>query len=203
MKALIIIDVQNDFLPGGPLEVKNGNEIIPVINKIQNKFDLIVATQDWHPKEHKSFAVNNNKKPGEIIQLNGKNQIMWPAHCIQETKGADFAKDLNITKIKKVFKKGTNIEIDSYSGFFDNNHKKSTGLNEYLKRCNVSEVYITGLATDVCVKFTALDAVKLGFNTYVIEDACKGVNLNKEDVSKALTEMKSKGVNIIKSSELK
>lgn len=198
MKALIIVDVQNDFLPGGALAVKDGNKIIPLINKLQNKFELIVATQDWHPKDHGSFASNHNKNPGEKIQLAGLEQILWPDHCVQETKGADFAADLKTYKFDKVFRKGTDKNIDSYSGFFDNGHKKLTGLADYLKEKGVTEVYIVGLATDYCVKFTALDAVNLGFNTNIILPACRGVDLNKGDVQRAVEEMVNKGVKIMK-----
>lgn len=197
MKALIIVDVQNDFLPGGALAVKDGDKIIPLINKLQNKFELIVATQDWHPKDHGSFASNHNKNPGEKIQLAGLEQILWPDHCVQETKGADFAADLKTEKFDKVFRKGTDKNIDSYSGFFDNGHKKSTGLADYLKEKGVTEVYIAGLATDYCVKFTALDAVNLGFNTNVILPACRGVGLNNGDIQRAVEEMANKGVKIM------
>jgi nicotinamidase/pyrazinamidase len=198
MKALIIVDVQNDFLPGGALAVKEGDQIIPLINRLQSKFDLIVATQDWHPKDHGSFAGNHNKNPGEKIQLAGLEQILWPDHCVQETPGADFAADLKVEKIDKVFCKGTNKNIDSYSGFFDNGHKKSTGLGDYLKEKGVTEVYIVGLATDYCVKFTALDAVRLGYKTYLIVDACKGVNLKIGDVTHAIEGMQKAGVVIVK-----
>lgn len=198
MKALIIVDVQNDFLTGGALAVKEGDQIIPLINRLQSKFDLIVATQDWHPKDHGSFASNHNKNPGDKIQLVGLEQILWPNHCVQGTPGADFAADLKVEKIDKVFRKGTDKDIDSYSGFFDNGHKKSTGLGDYLKEKGVIEVYVVGLATDYCVKFTALDAVSLGYKTYLIIDACKGVNLKTGDVEHAIEEMQKAGVAIVK-----
>ncbi len=198
MEALILVDIQNDFLLGGALAVKDGNQIIPLVNSLQQKFDLIIATQDWHPKDHGSFAGNHNKQVGEKIKLSGIDQVLWPAHCVQGTPGADFAPELNIGKINKVFRKGTDKTIDSYSGFFDNNRKKSTGLESYLKEKEVTEVYIVGLATDYCVKFTALDAVSLGFKTAVILSACRGVNLKPGDVQAAIAEMKRKGVKIIK-----
>ena len=200
--ALIIVDVQNDFCEGGALEVKNGNDVIPVINNLvkSNKFDFIIATQDWHPRSHKSFASNHkNKKVYDVIKLNGITQVLWPDHRIQRTKGSKFHKDLELGETYKVFKKGTNPEIDSYSGFYDNDHKSSTGLAEYLKAKNISSVYITGLATDYCVKFTALDSAKEGFKTFVIKDAVKGVNINKDDSKKAFAEMKENGIKIVSS----
>lgn len=201
-KVLIIVDMQNDFCPGGALAVKEGDQIVVLINKLQSKFDLVVATQDWHPRNHKSFARNNGKKVGEVIELNGLKQILWPDHCVQGTEGAELRKDLDTAKIQKIFQKGTDPNIDSYSGFFDNGHKKATGLGEYLKKQGVDSVYIVGLATDYCVKFTALDAVELGFKTYLIQDACRGVNLQKDDADHAIQEMKAKGVVIVNSDTL-
>ena len=200
--VLIIVDVQNDFVPGGALQVTKGNEVVPIINKLQNCFKLVLATQDWHPKNHKSFASVHGKNPGEVMNFHGIKQILWPDHCIQNTFGAQFVKELNTSKITKVFKKGTSIEVDSYSGFFNNDHKSSTGLEKYLKDNDVSNVFITGLATDYCVKYTALDAVLIGFNTYVIEDATRGVNLKPSDVNEAMNEMKDSGVIVINSVEV-
>ncbi len=202
MKALIIVDLQNDFCPGGALAVKEGDHVVPVINKLQPQFDLIVATQDWHPKDHLSFARNHGKSIGEVIELEGMKQVLWPDHCVQNTRGAQLVDGLDKKRIDRVFQKGTDKRIDSYSGFFDNGHKKATGLGDYLKQKNVKEVYVTGLATDYCVKFTALDAAQLGFKTTVIEDACRGVNLNEDDVPRAIAEMKQAGVEIITSKEL-
>ncbi|MCB0729817.1 MAG: bifunctional nicotinamidase/pyrazinamidase [Ignavibacteriae bacterium] len=202
--ALIIVDVQNDFCEGGALEVKNGNEVIVVINELikTNKFDEIIATQDWHPKNHKSFASNHkNKNVYDVIKLNGITQVLWPDHCVQRKKGSRFHKDLNLDKKFKVFKKGTNPEIDSYSGFYDNDHKSSTGLSEYLKKKKVEKVYITGLATDYCVKFTAIDSIKEGFSTFVIKDAVKGVNINKRDSQIAFADMKIAGVRLLTSKQ--
>lgn len=198
MKALIIVDIQNDFLPGGALAVKDGEQIIPLVNRLQRKFGLVVATQDWHPKDHGSFAGSRNKAVGEKIRLSGLEQILWPDHCVQDTIGADFAAKLHTDRIDRVFRKGTDKQIDSYSGFFDNGHKKATGLESYLKEKGVAEVHIVGLATDYCVKFTALDAVSLGFKTAVVLPACRGVDLNKGDVQKAVEEMEKNGVCIIK-----
>jgi nicotinamidase/pyrazinamidase len=200
--ALIIVDVQNDFCEGGALEVKNGNDVIPVINSLIKfpHFDYIIATQDWHPREHKSFAANHkNKKVYDVIKLGGIKQVLWPNHCIQRTKGSRFHMELNLGVNFKIFRKGTNPEIDSYSGFYDNDHKSSTGLTEYLRKKDISRIYVTGLATDYCVKFTAMDALKEGFETYIIKDAVKGVNINIEDSKKAVSEMSKSGIKIITS----
>jgi nicotinamidase/pyrazinamidase len=203
--ALIVVDVQNDFCFGGALEVKSGNKIIPVINNLvkSEKFDFIIATQDWHPKNHKSFASNHkNKNFYDLIMLNGIAQVLWPDHCIQRTKGSRFHKDLILGKNFKIFKKGTNPEIDSYSGFYDNDHKSSTGLAEFLKKNNVEKIFITGLATDYCVKYTAIDSIKEGFKTFVIKDAVKGVNIAKDDSKNSFTEMKEKGIKLITSKKI-
>ena len=205
-KALIVVDVQNDFCEGGALEVKNGNNVIPVINNLirSSYFDLIIATQDWHPRNHKSFASNHKAKNiYDVIKLKGIAQVLWPDHCIQRTKGSRFHEDLDLGSKYKVFKKGKNPDIDSYSGFYDNDHKSSTGLSEYLKSQNVIDVYIVGLATDYCVKFTALDSAKEGFKTYVIKDAVKGVNVQKDDSKNAFNEMKQVGIRIITSKSCK
>src|SRR6185295_3090986 len=189
-RALIIVDVQYDFIPGGALPVEDGDQVVPVINLIQPKFDLVVATQDWHPANHGSFASNHaGKKPGDIITLGGLTQILWPNHCVQGTRGAKFVEELDMERVVRVFRKGTDAEIDSYSGLFDNGHRKDTGLADYFKELNVDDVYVAGLATDYCVKFTALDSAKLGFRTHVIKDACRGVDLQPGDVDAALEQM--------------
>lgn len=204
MKALILVDLQNDFLPGGALAVKKGNEILPIVNKLLNeKFDLIVASKDWHPEDHGSFAVVHQKKPGDIIDLHGLKQILWPVHCVQGSHGAEFASGWDIGKIEKIFLKGSDKDIDSYSTFFDNGHRKSTGLDVYLREKNIDEVYFAGLATDYCVKFSALDALDLGYKTYIIADACRGVNLQEEDSNMALKEMEEAGAKIIFSNQIK
>jgi nicotinamidase/pyrazinamidase len=197
MKAFIVVDIQNDFCPGGPLAVREGDRIILRINEIQKHFDLVLATQDWHPQNHGSFASNQGKKPGEKIMLGGLEQILWPDHCVQGSPGAAFVKSLDISRVSKIFQKGTDKNIDSYSAFFDNAHKKATGLGDYLKEKGVSEVYIAGLATDYCVKYTALDAIQLGFKTFVLKEACRGVNLEAQDSEKALDEMQKAGVHIV------
>lgn len=197
-RALLIIDIQNDFLPGGSLAVPDGDEIIPLVNKLQEKFELIIATKDWHPKNHKSFASQHKyKRTGDIVILNGQEQILWPDHCVQNSFGSEFPSTLNTEKIERVFYKGMDKNIDSYSGFLDNNRKK-TGLEEYLKQKQVKDIYIAGLATDYCVKYTAFDGKAAGFNVFVIEDVCRGVDLNKGDVEKALKEMEEKGIKMIK-----
>ncbi len=201
MEALLIIDVQYDFLPGGALAVPGGDQVIPVINRLQEKFDTILATQDWHPKNHGSFASNHpGKKVGEFIKLSGEDQILWPDHCVQDTRGARFAKELNQTKWEKVFQKGTNPMVDSYSGFFDNNRGHNTGLSTHLKDKGIEKLFITGLAADYCVKFTVMDALKEGFEVVLVEDATKGVNLSEGDTERAITEMEKAGARIIPSS---
>ena len=196
-RALILVDIQYDFLPGGALAVAEGDQVVPVANAVQPKFELIVATQDWHPPDHGSFASNHpGHKPGEVIDLDGLQQVLWPDHCVQGSRGAEFHADLDMSRIVRVFRKGTDPKIDSYSGFFDNAHRKSTGLGEFLKDESVTDVYILGLATDYCVRWSALDALKLGFRTHVIEDGCRGVELHPGDVQKAIEEIRAAGANI-------
>lgn len=202
MKALLVIDVQNDFCPGGNLAVPEGDQIINGINKLIPKFDLVVASQDWHPETHGSFAVNHNKTPGEVIELNGLQQVLWPQHCVQGSRGSEFHQDLESDKFDAVFTKGENPLIDSYSAFFDNGHLNKTALDDYLKKKQVSQLFVCGLATDYCVKFTALDAVDLGYKTFLLEDLSSGVELNKGDIAKAIEEMRQAGVEVIKSTEL-
>jgi nicotinamidase/pyrazinamidase len=201
MKTLVIVDAQVDFMPGGALEVKNGDSIVPVINQILPEFELVVATQDWHPKEHKSFAVNHpGKKEFEQIDLNGLEQKLWPVHCVQGTKGADFHPNLEIKPIEAIFRKGMDPEIDSYSGFFDNGHKKITGLGGYLKERGAVDLYFCGLAADICVYFSLLDALKEGFNATLIEDAA--VPLLPEAFDKIREDIIGKGGRIIHSKAL-
>jgi len=203
MKALILVDIQNDFLPGGPLAVPEGDKVIPVANKLQALFPLVVATQDWHPRDHGSFAVSHpGRNVFEQAELNGMPQTLWPVHCVQNTQGAELAAGLNRERVAKVFPKGTDVGIDSYSGLFDNGHRKSTGLGEWLKEQGVTEVFVCGLATDYCVKFTALDAAQMGFKTHLIEDASRGVNLQPDDVKNAIQEMKRAEIAVVQSAEL-
>ena len=203
MRALILVDLQNDFCAFGALAVPGGNDVIPIANDLMAQLDLVVATQDWHPANHGRFAANHPwRKPGQVIDLHGLPQVLWTIHCVQDTFGADFVGNLNTDKITKIFPKGTDPEVDSYSGFFDNGHRKATGMGDYLKAQGVDTVYVMGLATDYCVKFTALDAVELGFKTYLIPEGCRGVNLQEGDVEKALEEMKERGVEMVSVEEI-
>ncbi len=201
-KALLLVDVQIDFSPSGALPVAEGDQIVPVINRLMPNFEHVIATKDWHPVGHASFASTNNMPVGEIINLNGIPQVMWPEHCVQNTLGAEFIPGLNVDAITHIVHKGTNIDIDSYSGFFDNQRLQATGLEEYLNSKGITDVYLVGLATDYCVKFTALDALSLGFNTFVIQDACRGVEMAEGDVKSALMQIKQAGCKLVVSSEL-
>jgi len=201
--ALILVDIQNDFMPTGSLPVAQGDEVVPVANRMQRFFELVVATQDWHPANHGSFASNHaGCKPGDMTELGGLPQILWPDHCVQGSPGAEFHRDLDRTRVARVFHKGVDADIDSYSGFFDNGHRRSTGLGEFLRDRNVTDVYILGLATDYCVKYSALDALQFGFTTHVIEDGCRGVELHAGDVQLALDEMRAAGVNMTNSAAI-
>jgi nicotinamidase/pyrazinamidase len=203
MRALILVDIQNDFVPGGALAVPGGDEIVPLANRLQSHFRVVVATQDWHPAAHGSFAANHaGRKPGDVVELAGLEQILWPVHCVQNTPGAAFVAELDISRVAQVFQKGTDPDIDSYSGFFDNGRRRATGLGDYLKQHNVRQVYVLGLATDYCVKFTALDARQLGFETFLILDACRGVELKPGDVAAAVNEMRDAGVHMVYSAAI-
>jgi len=194
MKALIIVDVQNDFCPGGALAVEYGDTIVQGINRIALKFNTVATTQDWHPQNHGSFASNHKgAKPYDIGKLSGRSQVLWPDHCVQNTQGAALHPNLQISG--QNFVKGTNPAADSYSGFFDDDGT-STGLHEYLMSVQVTQVYICGLATDYCVKYTALDALKQGYTTVVLEDLCKGVNIDPADSENALEELRTAGASI-------
>jgi nicotinamidase/pyrazinamidase len=200
MRALILVDIQNDFCPGGALAVSEGDRIVPIVNRLMPRYDLVVATQDWHPADHGSFAANNpGKQPGELHELGGLPQVMWPNHCVQGTPGAEFHPQLDTNRVEAVFRKGTDKAVDSYSGFYDNAQRRSTGLLGYLKEKGVTEVDVVGLATDYCVKFTALDAAKAGFATTLIEDAARGVNLSPGDVAQAVEDMLAAGVKVVTS----
>lgn len=200
MRALILVDIQNDFVAGGTLEVPNGEQIVPLVNELSRKFDLVVATQDWHPSSHKSFASNHSDaKAFDKTILGGLDQVLWPDHCVQGTRGADFHPQLQMDRVEAIFRKGMDPEIDSYSGFFDNGHKKSTGLTGYLKERNVDSVYVCGLAGDYCVFYTAKDSLQEGFETYLIEDATRAIN--NDGFTKAKSEIRSLGGVILKSDE--
>lgn len=201
-RCLILVDIQIDFLPGGALAVPRGDEVVPVANRIMDRFDWVIATQDWHPANHGSFAANHpGRCIGETVELAGQPQILWPVHCVQHTPGAEFAPELNLSAVGSVFQKGLDPDIDSYSGFYDNGRRRSTGLGEFLREQGVDRVYIMGLATDYCVKFTALDARSLGFETRLILDGCRGVDLSPGDSEAAIQALRSAGVGIDRSDD--
>ena len=202
MKALIIIDIQNDFLPGGSLEVKGGDAIIQVVNHLQEYFNMVVATQDWHPKNHSSFASNNpGKEPGDHVILEGIDQVLWPDHCVQGSPGAEWPQELHTDRIVRVIRKGNDPTIDSYSGFFDNQHLRATGLHDFLQKHGINFLVLTGLATDVCVKFTALDALKLGYEVFLVEDATKAVGGDNAHHD-TLEELSERGAKVVNSEKI-
>jgi len=195
MRALVLVDLQYDFMPGGALAVAEGDATVPVALRLMRDFETVIATQDWHPRDHKSFAANNpGTKIGDVIELAGQPQVMWPAHCVQGTRGAELHDDLD--GITQVFQKGTNPEIDSYSGFFDNGHKKATGLDGWLREQGITDLTVLGLATDYCVKFTVLDALHLGFSVTLVPAGCRAVNLAPGDGERAIEEMRAAGCRI-------
>lgn len=203
MKALLLVDIQNDFLPGGALAVPDGDAVIPVANALQGEFETVVATQDWHPANHGSFAASHyGCSPGDVVELDGLEQILWPVHCVQDEPGSALAADLDTRGVKEVFFKGTDPLIDSYSAFADNAQRRSTGLGEYLERRGVEEIYILGLATDYCVLFSVLDACRVGFRTFVVVDGCRGVDLKQGDSERAFQAMADAGAQLIRSRDL-
>lgn len=197
MQALLLIDLQNDFLGGGALSVPDGDSVIELANRAMAQADHVVATQDWHPPDHGSFASQHGVEVGQFVELDGLPQIAWPEHCVQGTPGADLAANLHSEKIDHVAKKGTNRMIDSYSGFFDNGNRQATGLDEYLRSVGVTSLSVMGLATDYCVKFTVLDALQLGYPTRVLLEGCRGVDLSEGDVAAAIAEMRRAGAVIV------
>jgi len=203
MKALLVVDIQNDFLPGGALGVPEGDEIIETVNKLQiyNKFDLVVGTQDWHPADHGSFASQyEGKNPLDRTTLAGLDQILWPDHCVRGTRGAQFPDQLDTRKMEAIFRKGMEKDIDTYSAFFDNGHKKDTGLAGYLRARNIDHVYIVGLAGDFCVNFSIRDALNEGFKVTLIRDCTRPINQSEfENVLKELSEL---GTEVIESGDL-
>ena len=205
LRALILVDLQNDFCPGGALAVSQGDRVVPVANRLLEAavFELVVATQDWHPRHHGSFAVNHpGRSVGETIDLEGLEQILWPVHCVQGTPGAELVSTLKTRFVEKTFHKGTDPRIDSYSTFFDNAKRRSTGLESFLRGHGVESIYLLGLATDYCVKYSALDGARLGFQTRVVTDGCRGIELQKGDVERAFREMEQAGVRFVLSSDL-
>ena len=201
-RALILVDIQNDFLPGGALAVPEGDLVVPVANRLRPHFEIVVATQDWHPLDHGSFASNHpGTTHGDLGELGGLPQIYWPDHCVQGTLGSWFHAALDIHGVT-VFRKGTDPQIDSYSALFDNGHRKATGLGDYLLDRGVRETVILGLATDYCVKFTVLDARELGFDVTVVENGCRGVDLAPGDSARALEAMRGAGARVVSSESL-
>ncbi len=198
MNALLLVDLQNDFTPGGALAVPQGDEVLAVANRIMDSYDLVVATQDWHPPGHKSFAsAHAGHDVGDLIVWDGLDQVLWPDHCVQESPGAAFCDGLNRRGIHEVVRKGTDRDIDSYSGFYDNGHRQATGLTDLLRGRGVSAVDVMGLATDYCVKFSACDAVREGFATRLLLAGCRGVELQPGDCGRALDAMRDAGVMIV------
>ncbi len=195
--ALLVIDVQNDFCPAGALEVAGGNEIVPYINKEMVKYDCVVLTQDWHPKGHSSFATSHEgKNPLELIKMPYGDQVLWPDHCVQGSKGAEFHPDLNIEQANAIIRKGSNPFIDSYSAFFENDRKTPTGLDGYLKSLEIEKINLVGLATDFCVNYSAQDAANLGYKVSVLEKMCRAIDLNGS-LAAAKSEMQDCGVEFI------
>ena len=197
--ALIIVDMQNDFMPSGALPVEEGDQIITGVNQIVKKFYIneasIILTQDWHPKSHKSFASNHpGKNPGDEYQTETIGPVLWPDHCVQGTHGADFHNSLKILHTRAVIRKGMNPEIDSYSGFLENDKKTETGLSGLLKSLKIKRIFICGLALDYCCYFTAMDGIDFGFEVFLIVDLTKGIDLPEGNISQTLANMKGKGV---------
>lgn len=200
--ALLVIDVQNDFCPGGALAVDGGDKVIPAINKLMPVFSLVVATKDWHPKGHVSFASQHDKKPGTVIDVHGDRTVLWPDHCVHGTEGAEFRSSLDVTGINLVLHKGTKQDLDSYSAFFENDHETPTGLEHYLKGLGFTKIFVVGLAEDVCVYFTATDGRRVGFDVSVVSDATRGVDMPEGNLEKARRDMQQKGVRYLPSEEI-
>ncbi|CNF09613.1 bifunctional nicotinamidase/pyrazinamidase [Yersinia bercovieri] len=198
--ALLLIDLQNDFCPGGALAVTEGDRVIAVANQAINaclqQQIAVIASQDWHPADHRSFAINSNAVPGTIGDLNGLSQVWWPVHCVQHTPGADWHPQLQQKAITATFRKGQDPDVDSYSAFFDNGQRSKTALDDWLQQQGIERLYIMGLATDYCVKYSVLDALSLGYQTTVISDGCRGVNLQPQDSQQAFDVMSKAGADL-------
>jgi nicotinamidase/pyrazinamidase len=202
-RALILVDIQNDFMPFGALPVARGDEVVEVANRLMGTVDLVVATQDWHPGDHGSFASNHpGHAPGDVVELGGVPQVLWPDHCVQGSPGASFHSALEVARIDVVVRKGTDPAIDSYSGFFDNGHRKDTGMSALLHDHGVRDITLVGLATDYCVKYTALDAAEAGYIVTVVEDGVRAVDLNAGDGEAALQQMREAGCTVVRCAEL-
>jgi nicotinamidase/pyrazinamidase len=203
MEALLLVDLQYDFMPGGALAVPGGDEVVPLANRLAAQFELVAASQDWHPPDHRSFASQHpGKKPGDVIELDGLQQRLWPDHCVQNTRGAELHHDLDRSLIARVFQKGADPRIDSYSAFYDNAHRRATGLGGYLKEKGVRKIFVMGLATDYCVKFSTLDAIDLGFQAVVIGDGCRAIEAEPGDLEKTIRELLGKGATLTHSRPL-
>jgi nicotinamidase/pyrazinamidase len=202
-RALLVVDVQNDFCPGGSLAVDEGDAIVAVINRIMPFFTRVVATQDWHPRDHVSFAsMHPGRKPLDVVDADGIQQVLWPDHCVQGTRGAELHPRLDAGPLGLVLRKGMRRSLDSYSAFFENDRKTDTGLRHYLRGLAVRELFVCGLATDYCVKASALDARRLGFRVTLVVDACRGVDFPRDSVRDAIAEMRKAGVSIVESATL-
>ncbi|MFJ2462582.1 bifunctional nicotinamidase/pyrazinamidase [Pseudomonas sp. NPDC087615] len=200
--ALLVIDVQNDFIPGGQLPVPKGDQIVPLINRIAGGFKQIVIAQDWHPKGHVSFASSHpGRQPFDVIKLPYGEQTLWPDHCVQATPGAEFHPELDLSHAQLIIRKGCNPDIDSYSAFLEADRRTTTGLSGYLIERGIDTVYMVGLALDFCVMFSALDARAAGFNTFVVLDACRAIDLDGS-LASAMDRMKGAGVGLIQSTDL-
>jgi len=201
--ALLLVDIQNDFMPFGALPVARGDDVVSVANRLAAGFDIVVATQDWHPRDHGSFASNYpGAAPGDVVDLGGVAQVLWPDHCVQGSPGASFHSALDVARIADVVRKGTDPTIDSYSGFFDNGHRKDTGMHELLSRRRVTDLVIAGLATDYCVLYTALDARDLGYGVTIVSDGVRAVDLQPGDGDAALRRMAEAGCRVVTSTEV-
>jgi nicotinamidase/pyrazinamidase len=201
-KALVLVDIQNDFMPEGSLPVPDGRAVIPVANRLAPSFPIVAATQDWHPPDHVSFASQHaGKEPFDQVEApHGLEQTLWPDHCVQGSPGAEFVEGLDLRPVQAIFRKGIDRSIDSYSGFFDNGHRRRTGLADWLRAFDVTDVYLVGVAADVCVRYTAEDALELGFATHLVEDGTRGVEAQPGDVARAFDALRQRGARVLQSS---